>query len=328
MAGAITSGGGLGQSKGDAFLQLTGAFGAIAGGLAIMGGAKLYELKEGNTKDTESELFSKENNAKEDNRSSKNDKEKEIMAKANRNVENEANGRYSGNSGGNSNNTSDNGLGVRYNKGRGVPKNFKKAEDSFRDYKEMKKKSGLGAGSMLGLGAAMFFQAGTMDLSNWNTFMQLGKQIKDATGSNNQGNYPYNVMSRTEQLKMAGYELFKDGLKDLENKLKAAPVLVPEMGSMNEATKGNAYYGDGSGNNKNRNDYYERRNPGQVTGEGNNYISNTVNTPLLGANNTMETYINNLETMNRNNPNRIISQPYNRPEDIANVIKNFHKKTQ
>ena len=41
MAVAITSGGGLGQSKGDAFLQLTGAFGAIAGGLAIMGGAKL-----------------------------------------------------------------------------------------------------------------------------------------------------------------------------------------------------------------------------------------------------------------------------------------------
>ena len=58
------------------------------------------------------------------------------MAKANRNVENEASGRYSGSSS-NSSNTSDNGLGVRYNKGRGVPKNFKKAEDSFRDYKEM-----------------------------------------------------------------------------------------------------------------------------------------------------------------------------------------------
>ena len=320
MAGAITSGGGLGQSKGDAFLQLTGAFGAIAGGLAIMGGAKLYELKEGNTKDTESELFSKENNAKEDNRSSKNDKEKEIMAKANRNVENEANGRYSGNSGGNSNNTSDNGLGVRYNKGRGVPKNFKKAEDSFRDYKEMKKKSGLGAGSMLGLGAAMFFQAGTMDLSNWNTFMQLGKQIKDATGSNNQGNYPYNVMSRTEQLKMAGYELFKDGLKDLENKLKAAPVLVPEMGSMNEATKGNAYYEDGNTVDKSRNNY---RNPlynsRTIENQGNSYMNNT---PLI------ETYINNLETMNRNNPNKILSQPYNRPEDISNIIKDFHKKTQ
>ena len=94
MAVAITSGGDLGQSKEDAFLQLTGAFGAIAGGLAIMGGAKLDELKEGNTKDTESELFSKENNAKEDNNSSKYN-DKEIIAKANRNVENEASGRYS-----------------------------------------------------------------------------------------------------------------------------------------------------------------------------------------------------------------------------------------
>ena len=284
---------------------------------------KLGDELKNRGEETGSELFNKENNTKEDNRSSKYS-DKEIMAKANRNVENEASGRYTGNSGGNSN-SSDNGLGVRYNKGRGVPKNFKKAEDSFRDYKEMKKKSGLGTGSMIGLGAAMFFQAGTMDLSNWNTFMQLGKQIKDATGSNNQGNYPYNVMSRTEQLKMAGYELFKDGLKDLENKLKAAPVLVPEMGSMNEATKGNAYYGDGNTIDKSRNNYRKSLNNLEV-GEiqGNNYINNT---PLLGANNTIETYINNLETMNRNNPNKILSQNFNSPEDIANAIKDFHKKT-
>ena len=324
MATAITTGGTLGASKGDNFMGLMGSFGTMFAGMAMMGGAKYDELKNGG-EETGSELFNKENNTKEDNRSSKYS-DKEIMAKANRNVENEASGRYTGNSGGNSN-SSDNGLGVRYNKGRGVPKNFKKAEDSFRDYKEMKKKSGLGAGSMLGLGAAMFFQAGTLDLSNLDSYKQLGKQIGNVTGGNNQGNYPYNVM-RTQQLGEAGASLFKDGFKGLFDKLGADPVLIPEMGSMNEATKGNAYYGDGSGNNKNRNDYYERRNPGQVTGEGNNYISNTVNTPLLGANNTMETYINNLETMNRNNPNRIISQPYNRPEDIANVIKNFHKKTQ
>ena len=162
------------------------------------------------------------------------------MAKANRNVENEASGRYSGNS----SNSSNNGLGVRYRKGRGVPKNFKKAEDSFRDYKEMKKKNGLGTGSMIGLGAAMFFQAGTMDLSSLKSYTDLASGIKDATGNNKaNSDYPYNVM-RTQQLGEAGAALIKAGLKDLENKLKAAPVLIPEMGSMNEATKGNAYYGE------------------------------------------------------------------------------------
>ena len=281
------------------------------------------ELKNGG-EETGSELFNKENNTKEDNRSSKYS-DKEIMAKANRNVENEASGRYSGNSGGNSN-SSDNGLGVRYNKGRGVPKNFKKAEDSFRDYKEMKKKSGLGAGSMIGMGAAMFFQAGTLDLSNLASYKQLGKQIENATGSDKQGDYPYNVMSNTERLGKAGGDLFKDGLKDLENKLKAPPVLIPEMGSMNEATKGNAYYGDGNTVDKSRNNYRKSLYNPEVGGiQGNNYMSNT---PLLGENNIIETYVNNLETMNRNNPNKILSQPYNRPEDIRNIIKDFRKKTQ
>ena len=241
----------------------------------------------------------------------------DIMAKANRNVENEASGRYSGNS----SNSSNNGLGVRYNKGRGVPKNFKKAEDSFRDYKDMKKKSGLGMGSMLGLGAAMFFQAGTMDLSSLKSYTDLASGIKDATGSNKVNNdYPYNVISNTERLKTAGYDMFIAGFKSLFNELGKDPILVPEMGSMNEATKGNAYYGGGSGNNKNRNDYYSRVG-------GNSYVNNASNTPLLEENN-INTYINNLETMNRNNPNKILSQPYNSPEDIRNVIKDFRKKTQ
>ena len=52
------------------------------------------------------------------------------------------------------------------------------------------------------------------------------------------------------------------------------------------------------------------------------------NTPLLGPNNIIETYINNLETINRNNPNKILSQKFNSPEDITNAIKDFHKKTQ
>ena len=98
------------------------------------------------------------------------------------------------------------------------------------------------------------------------------------------------------------------------------------MGSMNEATKGNAYYEDRNTADKSKNNYRKSLNNPEV-GEiqGNNNMNNT---PLLGANNTIETYINNLETMNRNNPNKILSQNFNSPEDIANAIKDFHKKTR
>ena len=313
MAVAITSRGGLGQSKGDAFLQLTGAFGAIAGGLAIMGGAKLDELKEGNTKDTESELFSKENNAKEDNNSSKYN-DKEIIAKANRNVENEASGRYSGSSGENSN-SSNNGLGVRYNKGRGVPKNFKKAEDSFRDYKEMKKKSGLGMGSMIGLGAAIFLQAGTSDLSKISSYKDLIDKFKDATGNNaSNSEYPYNAVSKTEKLRAIGADLFNDGFNHLVQELKAEPNLNPEMGSMNEAVRGNAYNYENQSNNSNKGDSYL---PTINNSNQNNYL-----------NDSTVSLMNDLEKINRNNPNKIISQEFNSFEDIGKIIKDFRKKTQ
>ena len=314
MAVAITSGGGLGQSKEDAFLQLTGAFGAIAGGLAIMGEAKLDELKEGNTKDTESELFSKENNAKEDNNSSKYS-DKEIIAKANRNVENETNGRYSGNSGGNSSNTSDNGLGVRYRKGRGVPKNFKKAEDSFRDYKDMKKKSGLGINSKIGIGVALFLQAGTSDLSKISSYKDLIDKFKDVTGNNNQSNYPYNVISRTQQLGEIGVISFKAGWNSLIQDLKSGPDLNPEMGSMNEAVRGNAYNYENQSNNSNKGSSYSPI----INSSNQNSYSNNNNTTLL---------MNDLEKINRNNPNKIISQEYNSFEDIGKIIKDFRKKTQ
>jgi len=315
MAIAITSGGTLGQSKGDAFMGFGSAFGMVAGGLAMMGLAKLDELKEGNTEESENELSSKESNTKEKNRSSKYS-DKEIMAKANRNVENEASGRYTGNSGGNSN-SSDNGLGVRYNKGRGVPKNFKKAEDSFKDYKEMKKKSNLGINSIIGLGAGLFFQAGTSDLSNLSLYSQLGKQIKDVMGNNNQNNYPYNVISRTQQLGELGATIFKKGAKGIFNELTASPILNSETGSMNEATKGNAYYGDGNVVDKNGNNYRKSLYNPEVEIQGNSYINNVINT-----------YVSNLENLNRNNPNRILEQQYNSFEDIGNIIKDFRKKTQ
>ena len=308
MAIAITSGGTLGQSRGDAFMGFGSAFGMVAGGLAMMGLAKLDELKEGNTEESESEHSSKESNTKEKNRSSKYS-DKEIMAKANRNVENETNGRYSESSSRNSN-TSDNGLGVRYRKGRGVPKNFKKAEDSFRDYKEMKRKSNLGINSKIGIGVAVFFQAATMDLSNLKNITELVDKTKSSLKNNN---YPYNVMSRTEQLRAIGADLFNDGFNNLIQGLKAEPNLNPEMGSMNEATKGNAYYGYGG----NKNDYYERRNPNEIAKGENNYTNNMINT-----------YMDSLENLNRNNPNKILSQKFNSPEDIANAIKNFRKKMQ
>ena len=314
MAVAITSGGGLGQSKEDAFLQLTGAFGAIAGGLAIMGGAKLDELKERNTEESGSEHSSKESNTREKNRSSKYS-DKEIMAKANRNVENEASGRYSGNSGSNNSNTSDNGLGVRYNKGRGVPKNFKKAEDSFRDYKDMKKKSGLGINSKIGIGVALFLQAGTSDLSKISSYKDLINNFKDVTGNNNQSNYPYNVLSKTHQVGKAGAQLFKDGLKDLSEGLLLIPDLNPEMGSMNEAVRGNAYNYENQSNNSNKESSYSPITNGNNP---NSYLNN--NTMLL---------MDNLEKINRNNPNKIVSQ-YTNSEEIENIARNaterFYKR--
>ena len=42
----------------------------------------------------------------------------------------------------------------------------------------------------------------------------------------------------------------------------------------------------------------------------------------------INTYMDSLENLNRNNPNKILSQKFNSPEDIANAIKNFHKKAQ
>ena len=182
----------------------------------------------------------------------------------------------------------------------------------------MKKKSGLGINSKIGIGAAIFFQAATSDLSNLKSYTDLINGIKDATGSNKtNSDYPYNVM-RAEQIGKLGGDLFKSGLKNIFNELTTAPILNAETGSMNEATKGNAYYGDGT--NKNKNDYYSD----MPANGGNSYINNT---SLLGANDIVNTYMNNLENLNRNNPNRIAEQ-HNSFEDIGNIIKDFHKKTQ
>ena len=53
---------------------------------------------------------------------------------------------------------------------------------------------------------------------------------------------------------------------------------------------------------------------------------NSINDKELLRINAIDTYINNLENLNRNNPNRIAEQ-HNSFEDIGNVIKDFRKKT-
>ena len=61
---------------------------------------------------------------------------------------------------------------------------------------------------------------------------------------------------------------------------------------------------------------------------GENRYINSINDKGLLRINAIDTYINNLENLNRNNPNRILEQQYNSFEDIGNIIKDFRKKTQ
>ena len=60
---------------------------------------------------------------------------------------------------------------------------------------------------------------------------------------------------------------------------------------------------------------------------GENRYINSINDKELLRINAIDTYINNLENLNRNNPNRIAEQ-HNSFEDIGNIIKDFRKKTQ
>ena len=61
---------------------------------------------------------------------------------------------------------------------------------------------------------------------------------------------------------------------------------------------------------------------------GENRYINSINDKELLRINAIDTYINNLENLNRNNPNRILEQQYNSFEDIGNIIKDFRKKMQ
>ena len=75
---------------------------------------------------------------------------------------------------------------------------------------------------------------------------------------------------------------------------------------MNEATKGNAYYGDGNTVDKNGNNHRKSLYNPEVEVLENNYMNNS--------------YVNN--------PNKVLLQQYNSSEDINNIIKNFRKKQE
>ena len=178
----------------------------------------------------------------------------------------------------------------------------------------MKKKSGLGINSKIGIGMAIFLQAGTSDLSKISSYKDLIDKLKDTTGNNNQSNYPYNVLSRTQQLKEMGADMFNIGLNNLRDEFLIKPNLNPEMGSMNEAVRGNAYNYESQSNNSNKGTDYSPID----TNNSNNYLND--NTTLL---------MNNLEKINRNNPNKIVSQ-YTNSEEIENIARNateeFYKR--
>ena len=161
---------------------------------------------------------------------------------------------------------------------------------------------------------AIFLKAGTSDLSKITSYKELINNFKDVTGNNNQSDYPYNVLSQNMLLQASGAQLFKNGLRDLRGELLSVPNLNPEMGSMNEAVRGNAYNYENQSNNSNKGSSYS---PTINDSNQNSYSNN--NTALL---------MSDLEKINRNNPNKIISQEYNSFEDIGKIIKDFHKKTK
>ena len=213
LASAITSGGSLGASNGSQFMGLAGTLGAMIGGLAMMGGAKMDEITE-----------KKEN------------KEKDALDKAMKNV-----------GGAPTNNELKKYDGIKDGAGEVVAKKPSrrriKAEDSERAYKKMRE-TGRGMGAKAGLAVALFMQGATGDLNRGETWQTLGSQLKDAMGNPIDKNYPYNVLTNSarERIYDIGYEMFLNNSKYLFNELKSPPLLNPELASINSATKGNSYY--------------------------------------------------------------------------------------
>jgi len=294
MASGLALGGGVGQHKGDAFMSLGTSIGMIFAGAKIMAEAKLDELKE---EKGDGEELIKTGNKKEDKKKELKDRMDE-KSKQNVGYKKEDYNRKNNNE---YYQKLENGGIIRYKKGRGIPKNAKKAEDSFRDYKNMKKRGG----TIENIGTAIFIGM-SRDLSKEDLLKELANRLQGKTGDGE-------IISTNEQKYKEGVKLFKIGWKELEKQLTAPPVLYSEMGSMNETAKSNAYYNDnGKTSEKNLN----------FGAGGSNYNTGTYNINNL---------INNLENANRNNPNVITAQ-YANPETISDMvgeaIKIYNDNTQ
>ena len=290
MASGLASGVGLGQHKGDAFMGLGSSIGMIFAGVKMMAEAKLDELKE---EKGDGEGLIKTGNRKEDKKKELKDRMDE-KSKQNVGYKKEDYNRKNNNE---YYQKLENGGIIRYKKGRGIPKNAKKAEDSFRDYKNLKKRGG----TLGNIGTAIFIGM-SGDLSKEDLLKELANRLQGKTGNGE------NIFTNEQKYK-EGYKLFKRGMKNLEEQLTAPPVLYSEMGSMNEAAKSNSYY------NEYANAFNEERKKRLIDIE--NYSRYNVN--LL---------MNNLEKVSRNNPNKIVShysKPENIKEDIRNAINTYNE---
>ena len=303
MAVSITSGGGLGMSRGDAFMGLGSTFAGMLGGLATWGGAKFDELAAG----------------KEETPKVEDDKKSMLadnLAKARENVGRPLDtGAYG---------QPRESFGVSYNKDGGIKPGMKNAEESMENLKRTRS-TGLGIGSRTGLMASAIFKGMTEDLNDMGLLKNLAGEFKRASGIgednknvNPQTGLPYNVLLDT---KIEGYALFMDNVEKLMSQLKSEPILDGGMGSMNEGIRVSKYnYEDvnksntGQNNDNNLVDYSKRL--GNI---GNSYSPNFYNSNM---------YTDNLAGLNRNNIDKLSSQYTTNNEEVEKMIRNSIKEYQ
>ena len=302
MAVSITSGGGLGMSRGDAFMGLGSTFAGMLGGLATWGGAKFDELAAG----------------KEETPKVEDDKKSMLadnLAKARENVGRPLDtGAYG---------QPRESFGVSYNKDGGIKPGMKNAEESMENLKRTRS-TGLGIGSRTGLMASAIFKGMTEDLNDMGLLKNLAGEFKRASGIgednknvNPQTGYPYNVISENARLKIEGINLMTTSFDVLMKQLKSEPILDGGMGSMNEGIRVDAYN-------------YENRIESSKQGNDNNKLLDTPVMPQAGINGYMNgnIYANNLENINRNNIDRLSSQYTNNTEEVEKMIRNSIKEYQ
>ena len=302
MAVSITSGGGLGMSRGDAFMGLGSTFAGMLGGLATWGGAKFDELAAG----------------KEETPKVENDKKSMLadnLAKARENVGRPLDtGAYG---------QPKESFGVSYNKDGGIKPGMKNAEESMENLKRTRS-TGLGIGSRTGLMASAIFKGMTGDLNDMGLLKNLAGEFKRATGIgednknvNPQTGYPYNVISENERLQDEGINLMLTSFDNLISQLKSGPNLDGGMGSMNEGIRTDAYN-------------YENRLETFKDDNNSNKLLYNPRMEQAGINGYMDgnIYANNLENINRNNTDKLSSQYTTNNEEVEKMIRNSIKEYQ